>query len=213
MGNGALTKRRILALLGTSVIVLTAACGGESDESASSGAVTLEFTQWWEPELPDGSLRALMDEFEEQNPGITVELLSGPYASTKEQVVVTGLFGDAMRFHWAHQLMNLHFLVVGYLFFSLVVGVAHGHGADGVAHPELLLKVHLRIVDAAGTTDFSGTDEHDAEQHFLRQHTRSFLKALLQAPPVAQQLRIMREETPCGRQEILTLRAPDCCAV
>jgi multiple sugar transport system substrate-binding protein len=93
MGNGALTKRRILALLGTSVIVLTAACGGESDESASSGAVTLEFTQWWEPELPDGSLRALMDEFEEQNPGITVELLSGPYASTKEQVVAGAAAG------------------------------------------------------------------------------------------------------------------------
>ncbi|SEE71439.1 putative copper resistance protein D [Jiangella alba] len=36
---------------------------------------------------------------------------------------LTGLFGDAMRFHWAHQLMNLHFVVVGYLFFSLVVGV------------------------------------------------------------------------------------------
>ena len=28
-----------------------------------------------------------------------------------------------MRYHWAHQLMNLHFLIVGYLFYSLVAGV------------------------------------------------------------------------------------------
>lgn len=35
----------------------------------------------------------------------------------------TGLFGEAMRFHWAHQAMNLHFLGVGYLYYSLVIGV------------------------------------------------------------------------------------------
>ncbi len=35
----------------------------------------------------------------------------------------TGLFGEAMRFHWAHQLMNVHFLIAGYLFYGLVVGV------------------------------------------------------------------------------------------
>ncbi|WP_242511344.1 ABC transporter substrate-binding protein [Pengzhenrongella frigida] len=55
--------------------------------------MTLEFAQWWEPELPDGSLRGLMDEFEAANPGITVELLSGPYASTKEQVVAGSAAG------------------------------------------------------------------------------------------------------------------------
>ncbi|MGW6449835.1 cytochrome c oxidase assembly protein [Lentzea sp. NPDC055074] len=33
------------------------------------------------------------------------------------------LFGAAMRFHWAHQLMNIHFLVSGYVFFWLVIGV------------------------------------------------------------------------------------------
>ncbi|WP_129667695.1 ABC transporter substrate-binding protein [Phytoactinopolyspora endophytica] len=93
MGNGAPTRRRIYALVGASVIALTAACGGESDESASGGTVTIEFAQWWEPELPDGSLRELMDEFEEQNPGIEVELLSGPYASTKEQVVAGAASG------------------------------------------------------------------------------------------------------------------------
>lgn len=69
---------------------MTAACGSDSSgasDSGSGGEVTLEFTQWWEPELPDGTFRTLMDKFEEQNPGIKVKLLSGPYASTKEQLV------------------------------------------------------------------------------------------------------------------------------
>lgn len=55
--------------------------------------VTLEFTQWWEPELPEGAFRALMDEFEAANPGIKVELISGPYASTKEQVIAGAVAG------------------------------------------------------------------------------------------------------------------------
>ncbi|MFD4638333.1 cytochrome c oxidase assembly protein [Lentzea sp. NPDC058436] len=33
------------------------------------------------------------------------------------------LFGAAMPFHWAHQLMNIHFLISGYVFFWLVIGV------------------------------------------------------------------------------------------
>ncbi|WP_245886656.1 cytochrome c oxidase assembly protein [Umezawaea tangerina] len=35
----------------------------------------------------------------------------------------SGLFGAAMPYHWAHQLMNLHFLLSGYAFYWLVIGV------------------------------------------------------------------------------------------
>lgn len=35
----------------------------------------------------------------------------------------SGLFGVAMPLHWAHQLMNVHFLLSGYLFYWLVIGV------------------------------------------------------------------------------------------
>ncbi|WP_020673731.1 cytochrome c oxidase assembly protein [Amycolatopsis nigrescens] len=35
----------------------------------------------------------------------------------------SGLFGAAMPFHWAHQLMNVHFVISGYLFYWLVIGV------------------------------------------------------------------------------------------
>lgn len=34
----------------------------------------------------------------------------------------TPLFDNAMRFHWAHQLMNLEFVFIGYLFYSVIIG-------------------------------------------------------------------------------------------
>lgn len=36
---------------------------------------------------------------------------------------LTGLFEEIIPFHWAHQAMNLHFLIVGYLYYGLVIGV------------------------------------------------------------------------------------------
>jgi multiple sugar transport system substrate-binding protein len=109
MKKHALRTRGRLALL-SSVAVLFAATGcapaadtdaGATSDSGSTSAddVVLEFAQWWEPELPEGSFRALMDEFESVNPGITVELLSGPYSTTKEQVVAgaaTGTMSDVV---------------------------------------------------------------------------------------------------------------------
>lgn len=45
------------------------------------------------------------------------------YIGSYYALYFTGLFQTAMRYHWAHQLMNIHFLIVGYLFYSLVIGV------------------------------------------------------------------------------------------
>jgi multiple sugar transport system substrate-binding protein len=61
--------------------------------------VTIEFIQWWEPELPAGSFRAIMDGFEAQNPGIKVKLISGPYSNTRDQIVTgaaTGTLSDVV---------------------------------------------------------------------------------------------------------------------
>ncbi|HPB41156.1 MAG TPA: sugar ABC transporter substrate-binding protein [Flexilinea sp.] len=72
---------------------------GSVKSAFAEDTVTLEFSQWWEPELPQGAFRSLMDKFEEQNPGIKVELLSGPYSSTKEQIVAgaaTGTMSDVV---------------------------------------------------------------------------------------------------------------------
>lgn len=67
--------------------------------AAAEEPVTIEFIQWWEPELPAGFFRSLMDEFEAQNPGIKVNLISGPYSSTKDQIVAgaaTGTLSDVV---------------------------------------------------------------------------------------------------------------------
>ncbi|MEW1973645.1 cytochrome c oxidase assembly protein [Microbacterium profundi] len=53
------------------------------------------------------------------NPLIVFVVFVGSYYG----LYFTGLFGEYMRFHWAHQLMNVHFLIVGYLYYSLIIGV------------------------------------------------------------------------------------------
>lgn len=105
-------KRRVFsALAWASILAVTlSACGGggagsqqpssnapqtqASGQQASGESVTLEFAQWWEPELPKGDFRSLMDEFESENPGIKVNLLSAPYSSTKDQIVAGAASGQ-----------------------------------------------------------------------------------------------------------------------
>ena len=90
-------KRKIISLLAVAGmgITLFSGCGGTeaNTEESQDDTVTLEFAQWWEPELPDGEFRNLIDEFEAENPGIKVELISGPFASTKEQIIAGAAAG------------------------------------------------------------------------------------------------------------------------
>jgi multiple sugar transport system substrate-binding protein len=89
-------RNKIIGLL---VIFALTMGFGTSVMAQSGDTVTLEFAQWWEPELPAGAFRALMDEFEAQNPGITVKLLSGPYSTTRDQIVAgaaTGTMADVV---------------------------------------------------------------------------------------------------------------------
>ncbi len=112
MSRGARAGRTLTAVAGVTALALTAAaCGGGGDAGADGGEVTLEFAQWWEPELPAGMFRGLVDQFEEENPGIKVELLSGPYASTKEQVVAgaaSGTMPDVVGLDgaWVHDFVD-----------------------------------------------------------------------------------------------------------
>lgn len=106
MSNEARVRRRVAPVAVAAAVGLLAACSGggptsgESSQGSAGGEeVTLDFQQWWEPELPDGALRGLMDDFEAANPGIKVNLLSGPYATTKEQVIAgaaTGTMADVV---------------------------------------------------------------------------------------------------------------------
>lgn len=81
--------RRLLGVMAVAAIVGAGAvgCGSSDDGVSADGTVTLEFAQWWAPELPAGSFDKLMADFTAANPNIKVKLLSGPYASTKQQLV------------------------------------------------------------------------------------------------------------------------------
>ncbi|MBV9144127.1 MAG: bifunctional copper resistance protein CopD/cytochrome c oxidase assembly protein [Pseudonocardiales bacterium] len=53
------------------------------------------------------------------HPVVTLTLFAGsPFA-----LYFTGLFDAAVRFHWAHLVINAYFLVIGYLFLWSVIGV------------------------------------------------------------------------------------------
>ena len=88
--------KKLFALV-LSMMLLAFVMGPVAAQTSNSGGVTIEFAQWWEPELPAGSLRAIMDDFQAQNPGITVKLISGPYSTTHDQIVAgaaTGTLSD-----------------------------------------------------------------------------------------------------------------------
>ena len=80
-----LKKSRASVTSAAAILVLCA--------TAAVADTTIEFIQWWEPEMPAGALRGIMDEFETANPGIKVKLVSGPYSATHDQIVVGAASG------------------------------------------------------------------------------------------------------------------------
>lgn len=66
-------------------------CGGSSDTgegeeaAADNSGTTLKFQQWWGAELPEGYLDEVVAGFQEET-GITVELLTAPWADTKTAI-------------------------------------------------------------------------------------------------------------------------------
>ena len=64
---------------GFGATMLSAAAVWAMCASGALAQTEIEFIQWWEPEMPAGALRGIMDEFEKANPDIKVKLVSGPY--------------------------------------------------------------------------------------------------------------------------------------
>lgn len=79
-------KKSLLLMQSVAVVGMLSATGAFAQTN-------IEFIQWWEPEMPAGSLRGIMDDFEAANPDITVTLVSGPYAATRDQIVVGAASG------------------------------------------------------------------------------------------------------------------------
>ena len=61
-------------------------------QTAAAEGPTIEFVQWFGKEMPDGYLQSLADKFKEET-GITVELLSNPYADTKTMLQASAAAG------------------------------------------------------------------------------------------------------------------------
>lgn len=86
-----------------------AGCSGNSGSGGEDGGdVTLSFAQWWQPEA-NGQMETLVEEFEAANPGITIELQTGPYGDTKDQLVAgaaSGTLPDLMGLdgNWVYDL-------------------------------------------------------------------------------------------------------------
>ncbi|MFV2017335.1 ABC transporter substrate-binding protein [Micromonospora sp. LOL_023] len=80
-------SRLVGAVTAATTVAFVAACGADEGGSDGDGTVTLEFAQWWGAELPAGEFDRIIDEFTAQNPNIEIELLSAPYASTKQQLL------------------------------------------------------------------------------------------------------------------------------
>ena len=103
--------KKILAItLSLTMMFLLVACtttttpageqkGTSGQTDATPKEVTVEFLQWWEPELPQGEFVALIDQFEKENPGIKVALNSAPYTNIKDQLIIgtaSGTLGDVL---------------------------------------------------------------------------------------------------------------------
>lgn len=96
-------KRRFMAIAGLSIAALALSGCSASSEDAS-GDVTLDFSQWWEVELKPDVMRSMMDDFEKENPGIKVNLISNPYSATVDLQTAgaaTGTLADIVAINGA----------------------------------------------------------------------------------------------------------------
>ena len=111
-----IVARKSLSVLLSVVMLIALVAGtvgasGASDKKPSGAVVNLDFQQFWEVEVAPGALRALMDKFESENPGIKVRLISAPYSNTKDQVIAsaaTGTLSDvtALMGTWLYDLVK-----------------------------------------------------------------------------------------------------------
>jgi multiple sugar transport system substrate-binding protein len=75
---GLITLTALIAAL-----IMVRVSSGEKAETVAEKNSVLVFTQWWENELEPGALRAVIDEFETQNPHIQVRLDTRSYTETQ----------------------------------------------------------------------------------------------------------------------------------
>jgi multiple sugar transport system substrate-binding protein len=82
----------------------------------SEDTVTIEFMQWWAPEMGEEKFQVLIDGFEKENPGIKVKLISLPFSEVLNQVQIgtaTGTIADVIGISstWIHTLATQDVLI------------------------------------------------------------------------------------------------------
>jgi multiple sugar transport system substrate-binding protein len=167
-----MTIKKSMLLLKTAAVALAMTVGSVHAET------NLEFIQWWEPELPAGALRGIMDDFEAQNPGIKVNLVSGPYSTTRDQIVVgaaTGTLSDVVGLDgaWVNDLSkqgaiaDLAPLVEASGFdidqVAAVIKVGDGSYMFPVASFVYPVFMNLDMLEAAGVTEMPSNRTEFAE--------------------------------------------------
>ncbi|GHU24334.1 sugar ABC transporter substrate-binding protein [Spirochaetia bacterium] len=63
------------------------------NNDSGSKVTTIEFAQWWAPEMPAGSLEKVIAGFEAKNPDIKVKLISNPTGEHQQWVTVAAASG------------------------------------------------------------------------------------------------------------------------
>ncbi len=97
-------KKTLLLLLVLLFILAPASVFAAGQAEPADKPVTIEFLNWWEVEMPEGVARSIMDDFEAQNPGIKVKLISTPFSSVHDQIVTgaaTNTLADVMSMNGA----------------------------------------------------------------------------------------------------------------
>jgi multiple sugar transport system substrate-binding protein len=67
--------------------------GGKQEGTKDPGTVTIEFMQWWQPEMKAGSFEKVMADFEARNPNIKVKAINLPYAEVLNQITIGSASG------------------------------------------------------------------------------------------------------------------------
>ncbi len=140
-------------------------------DSESDSDVTIGFQQWWEPELPEGVLAEIAQNFTDET-GIKVELLSNPYADTKIQIAAgaaTGTMADVIGLDgaWVYDFAKQ----------EAIANLSKLMEADGYDHTQIVseveyqgstymipvvnfanpMYVNLDLLDKAGVTEIPNT--------------------------------------------------------
>lgn len=83
----------VSAILFFTCAILFAQGSNEQTTDKSNKEITLEFMQWWEPEMNPGALEKICSDYEAAHPGIKIKRISKPYAEVQSQVTIGAAAG------------------------------------------------------------------------------------------------------------------------